>query len=53
MDRRRRSSKNFLLHRGVVHVEQTFHCDYGCHIHVGEDFYANYDCTNLDVCECA
>ena len=34
-----------------MHVEQTFHCDYGCHIHVGEDFYANYDCTIIDVCE--
>ena len=34
-----------------VHVEQTFHCDYGCHISVGETFYANYDCIMVDVCE--
>ena len=34
-----------------VHVEQTFHCDYGCHISVGEDFYANYDGIMVDVCE--
>ena len=34
-----------------VHVEQTFHCDYGCHISVGEHFYANYDCIMVDVCE--
>ncbi|HIW84445.1 MAG TPA: sugar O-acetyltransferase [Candidatus Dorea gallistercoris] len=34
-----------------VHVEQTFHCDYGSHIYVGEYFYANYDCTIIDVCE--
>ena len=34
-----------------VHVEQTFHCDYGCHISVGENFYANYDCIMVDVCE--
>ena len=34
-----------------AHVEQTFHCDYGCHISVGENFYANYDCIMVDVCE--
>ena len=34
-----------------VHVEQTFHCDYGCHISVGENFYVNYDCIMVDVCE--
>ena len=34
-----------------VHVEQTFHCDYGCHISVGENFYANYDCIMVDVCD--
>lgn len=34
-----------------VHVEQMFHCDYGCHISVGENFYANYDCIMVDVCE--
>ncbi|WP_067724890.1 sugar O-acetyltransferase [Oceanobacillus damuensis] len=32
-------------------VEPNFHCDYGCHIHVGENFYANFDCVILDVCE--
>ncbi|MBM7635892.1 sugar O-acetyltransferase [Streptococcus saliviloxodontae] len=26
-------------------------CDYGCNIHVGENFYANFNCTFLDVCE--
>ena len=31
-------------------VEPTFHCDYGCNITVGENFYANYDCIILDVC---
>lgn len=34
-----------------VHVEQSFHCDYGCHISVGENFYANYDCIMIDVCD--
>ncbi|WP_053219977.1 sugar O-acetyltransferase [Virgibacillus senegalensis] len=32
-------------------VEPVFRCDYGYNIHVGERFYANFDCTILDVCE--
>ncbi|WP_371068488.1 sugar O-acetyltransferase [Sediminibacillus sp. JSM 1682029] len=32
-------------------VEPTFRCDYGYNIHIGERFYANFDCTILDVCE--
>lgn len=32
-------------------VKPTFRCDYGCHIYVGENFFANYDCTILDVCK--
>ncbi|WP_062514577.1 maltose acetyltransferase domain-containing protein [Halobacillus sp. KGW1] len=31
-----------------LYVESTFRCDYGYNIHVGEDFYANFDCTILD-----
>lgn len=27
-----------------------FHCDYGYNIHVGENFYANFNCVMLDVC---
>ncbi|CAM3988223.1 maltose acetyltransferase domain-containing protein [Lederbergia lenta] len=34
-----------------IHVEPSFKCDYGYNIHVGENFYANYDCVILDVCE--
>lgn len=33
-----------------VWVEPTFHCDYGSNIHVGDYFYANYDCIILDIC---
>ena len=29
-------------------VEPTFRCDYGYNIEVGENFYANYNCTILD-----
>jgi maltose O-acetyltransferase len=33
------------------YVEPPFRCDYGYNIHVGDEFYANYDCVVLDVCE--
>ena len=33
-----------------IYIEPTFNCDYGCNIHVGENFYANYNCVFLDVC---
>ncbi|PAQ13492.1 acetyltransferase [Bacillaceae bacterium SAOS 7] len=32
-------------------VEPNIRCDYGYNIHVGENFYANFDCVILDVCE--
>lgn len=32
-------------------MEQSFVCDYGSNIYVGENFFANYNCTMLDVCE--
>lgn len=31
-------------------IEPNFRCDYGYNIHVGENFYANFDCIILDVC---
>ncbi|CAH2713067.1 Maltose O-acetyltransferase [Neobacillus rhizosphaerae] len=34
-----------------IYIEPTFRCDYGFNIHVGENFYANFDCVFLDVCE--
>lgn len=34
-----------------IYIEPTFRCDYGYNIHVGENFYANYDCVFLDVCD--
>lgn len=34
-----------------IWVEPPFHCDYGCHIFIGENFYANYDCIIIDVCD--
>jgi acetyltransferase-like isoleucine patch superfamily enzyme len=32
-----------------VYLEPPFHCDYGTHIEVGENFFANYNFTVLDV----
>ncbi|MGI8349522.1 maltose acetyltransferase domain-containing protein [Niallia circulans] len=34
-----------------IFIEPTFRCDYGYNIHVGENFFANFDCVFLDVCE--
>ena len=33
-----------------IYIEPTFSFDYGFNIHVGENFYANFNCTFLDVC---
>ncbi|BCN31852.1 sugar O-acetyltransferase [Anaeromicropila herbilytica] len=32
-----------------VFIEQPIHCDYGKNIEVGNNFFANYNCTILDV----
>lgn len=34
-----------------VYLEPNFRCDYGYNIHVGDNFFANFDCVILDVCE--
>lgn len=34
-----------------IWMEPPFHCDYGCHISVGDNFYSNFDCIMLDVCD--
>lgn len=34
-----------------IYIEPTLRCDYGYNIHVGENFYVNFDCVFLDVCE--
>ncbi len=33
----------------TVTVEPPFRCDYGYNLHVGEGFFANFDCVVLDV----
>ena len=32
-------------------VETPFRCDYGSHIYIGDNFFANFDCIILDVCD--
>ena len=34
-----------------LYIEPPFRCDYGSNIHIGERFYANFDCIILDVAE--
>ncbi|MER2064542.1 MAG: sugar O-acetyltransferase [Alkalibacterium sp.] len=34
----------------VIKIEPSFRVDYGYNIHVGENFYANFNCVFLDVC---
>jgi maltose O-acetyltransferase len=34
-----------------VYIEPLFRCDYGYNIHLGDNFYSNYDLVILDVCE--
>lgn len=42
--------KNILGKTGEnIFIEQPFHCDYGKNIEVGNNFFANYNCTILDV----
>lgn len=34
--------------KGDILIEQPFYCDYGYNIHVGKNFYANFNLTILD-----
>lgn len=34
-----------------VEVRPRFVCDYGYNIHVGDNFFANFDCIMLDTCD--
>lgn len=34
-----------------IYIEPFFQCDYGVNIHVGNNFYANFNCVILDVAE--
>ncbi|MBF0784429.1 sugar O-acetyltransferase [Muribacter muris] len=38
---------------GTFHIEPPFRCDYGDNIKLGDNFFANYNCTILDCAEVA
>ena len=38
-----------IQHKENIYFEPPFHCEYGNHIEVGENFYANVNCIMLDV----
>lgn len=51
-DKRSQILKNWLGKTGQnIYMESRFVCDYGSNIYVGENFYANFNTTMLDVCE--
>ncbi|WP_347860843.1 maltose acetyltransferase domain-containing protein [Salimicrobium sp. PL1-032A] len=43
--------KNLFGSGDSLYIEPSFRCDYGENIHVGKDFFMNFDCVFLDVCE--
>ncbi len=45
----REMSKKLLGKSDDALVNPPFYCDYGFHIEVGKNFYANYNCTIVDV----
>ncbi|MFP7485063.1 maltose acetyltransferase domain-containing protein [Priestia filamentosa] len=34
-----------------ANIEPPFRCDYGYNIHIGKNFFMNFECVLLDVCE--
>lgn len=48
-EKRREIINQLIITKGSFHIETPFNCDYGYNIEVGENFYANYGCTILDV----
>ncbi|WP_033541896.1 maltose acetyltransferase domain-containing protein [Planococcus sp. CAU13] len=51
MDRKLRLMELLGSHGDKFYVEPNIRCDYGYNIHLGENFYANFDTCLLDVCE--
>ena len=47
----RKALQQLIPSKQRFYIEPPFHCDYGYNIKVGKDFYANFNCTVLDVCE--
>lgn len=45
----KKAAKELLGKSDKAFINPPFYCDYGTHIEVGENFFANYNCTILDV----
>lgn len=49
--------RNHILHKifgscgEKIFIKPPFHCDYGYNIHLGENFFANFDCVLLDAAQ--
>lgn len=41
--------KRLIKAKGSFYIEPPFYCDYGYNIELGDNFYANFGCTILDV----
>ncbi|MFX0548218.1 sugar O-acetyltransferase [Hathewaya histolytica] len=48
-ERRQEILNKLIVAKGSFNIEAPFNCDYGYNIEVGENFFANYGCTILDV----
>ena len=52
VDRRKELMKELFAGIGEgAYIEPPFYCDFGINTTVGKNFYANYNCYILDVCE--
>ncbi|WP_203334787.1 maltose acetyltransferase domain-containing protein [Planococcus beigongshangi] len=51
MDRKLRLQELLGSTGDSFYVEPNIRCDYGYNIHIGDNFYANFDTCLLDVCE--
>ncbi|WP_034867780.1 sugar O-acetyltransferase [Clostridium lundense] len=48
-EKKQKILKKLIVSKGSIRIEAPFNCDYGYNIEVGENFFANYGCTILDV----
>lgn len=47
---REKLARELFAHVGKnARINKPFHCDYGCYISIGDNFFSNFDCIMLDV----
>ena len=49
-EKRKSLLRSLLNFEGDFQIQQGFICDYGIHTYIGDNFFANYNFTLLDVC---